>query len=280
MYHLAAGSGCSVSPFPEERFLDPDFFGPGFLGVPDVDALVFTGLALSAFCTSFVGAVTGTLGGLLLLGIMALVFPPAVLIPVHTVVQLGASCSRVILMWKWLMRDTLPPFFIGAVIGATAGAQVFVVLSNAWLQVVIGGFIIVFTWMPKFASAGADRYRFAAAGFITTFVGMFVSATGTMLSPIVASVAPDRRNHVATFTSMMSMVHLTKLVAFFALGVAVADYTALMIAMVATASCGNWCGKHVLDRIPETGFWIIFKIILTALGFRLLWAGARDGGLI
>ena len=79
---------------------------------------------------------------------------------------------------------------------------------------------------------------------------------------------------------MMSMVHLTKLVAFFALGVAVADYTALMIAMVATASCGNWCGKHVLDRIPETGFWIIFKIILTALGFRLLWAGARDGGLI
>jgi uncharacterized membrane protein YfcA len=89
---------------------------------------------------------------------------------------------------------------------------------------------------------------------------------------------PDRRNHVATFTSMMAMVHTTKLIAFFALGIAVADYTALMVAMIAMASCGNWVGKRALDRIPETGFWIIFKIILTALGLRLLWAGARDGG--
>ncbi len=251
---------------------------PSFLGVPGVDLYVFSGLSVAAFFTAFVGAVTGTLGGLLLLGIMALVFPPVVLIPVHTVVQLGGSISRVILMWKWVMRGTLLPFFVGAVIGAAVGAQVYVVLSNAWLQIVIGGFIILFTWMPKFASVGADRYRFSAAGFVTTFVGMFVSATGTMLSPIVASSAPDRRNHVATFTSMMTLVHTTKLVAFFALGVAIADYTALMVAMIAMAACGNFCGKKVLDRLPESGFWIVFKVILTVLGIRLLWTGVRDGG--
>ncbi len=264
----------------KDKSLDPDFFGPGFLGVPDVDALVFGGLVLSAFFTSFLGAVTGTLGGLLLLGIMALVFPPAVLVPVHTVIQLGASCSRAILMRKWVMRGTLPPFLIGSVVGATAGAQVFVVLTSSWLQIVIGGFIILFVWMPKFASFGADRYRFAAAGFICTFVGMFVSATGTMLSPIVAGSAPDRRNHVATFTTMMIMVHTAKLVAFFALGVAVADYTALMAAMIMMAACGNWVGARTLDRIPESSFWIVFKVILTGLALRLLWAGARDAGLI
>lgn len=261
-----------------EIFSNPDFWGPNFLGVPDVDALVFAGLAVSAFFTTFFGAVTGTIGGLFLLGIMALVFPPAVLIPVHTVVQLGAGSSRVILMWKWVMKNTLPPFLIGAVFGAAVGAQIFVVLSSAWLQIVIGGFIILFVWMPRIASAGTDRYRFAVVGFICTLVGMFVSATGTMLSPFVASAAPDRRNHVSTFAAMMVIVHTTKLIAFFALGVAVAKYSALIVAMIAMAACGNYVGGRLLDRMPENVFRVIFKVILTGLALRMLWSGARDGG--
>ena len=40
--------------------------------------------------TAFLGVSTGAAGGLLLLGIMATVLPPLVLIPIHTVVQLGA----------------------------------------------------------------------------------------------------------------------------------------------------------------------------------------------
>ena len=35
---------------------------PGFLGVPDVDAAIFAGLALTAFCTAFIAGVTGTAG--------------------------------------------------------------------------------------------------------------------------------------------------------------------------------------------------------------------------
>ena len=66
--------------------------------------------------------------------------------------------------------------------------------------------------------------------------------------------------------------------AFVALGVAVANYTALIVAMIAMAACGNYVGGRLLDRMPENVFRVIFKVILTGLALRMLWAGARDGG--
>ena len=47
------------------------------------------------------------------------------------------------------------------------------------------------TWMPKLGRFGAERGRFAFLGFGTTFLGVFVSATGTLLAPFVASAAPE-----------------------------------------------------------------------------------------
>ena len=60
-------------------------------------------------------------------------FPPAILIPIHTLVQLGVGASRVFLMWPYILRDTVLPFAIGAALGAAAGAQIFVTLPAALL---------------------------------------------------------------------------------------------------------------------------------------------------
>ena len=49
--------------------------------------------------------------------------------------------------------------------------------------------------MPKLGRIGAERGRFLALGFGATFLGVFVSATGTLVAPFVASAAPDRRQH-------------------------------------------------------------------------------------
>jgi uncharacterized membrane protein YfcA len=250
-----------------------------FLGVPDVSALLFSGLAFAAFCTAFLGITTGTAGGLLLLALMALYFPPAVLVPVHTVVQLGAGSSRALMMWRYVMRSTLPPFVIGAVIGAATGAQIYVALPTAALQGIIGAFILLLAWLPKIARVGSEGRRFAVLGFAATFLGMFVSATGTLLGPFVLHSSPDRRNYSATFAAMMTAVHLSKLVAFGALGVALAVYVPLMAAMIGGAAMGNWVGGKVLDRIPERRFRIVFQVLLTLLALRLLWVAARAGGL-
>ncbi len=232
---------------------------------------MFVGLTIASFCTAFIGLYTGTAGGLILLAIMATVMPPISVVPAHTFVQLGSGLTRAMLMWRWIMRGTILPFLVGAILGAMLGARTFVALPQAMLMGILGGFILVVTWLPNLGRLGAERGRFAVVGFAATFLGVFVSATGTIVAPFVASAAPDRRNHAATLGALMTLVHILKLVAFTAIGFSVWDYVPLIIAMVATGSVGNWLGEVALARTSEKRFRIILQIGLTILALRLIW---------
>src|SRR4051794_27561225 len=115
--------------------------------MPDVTPVVFFGLPVASFVTAFLGVSTGAAGGLLLLAIMATVLPPAVLIPMHTVVQLGSNVSRTFIMWRYVMAGTLLPFIAGAIVGAGAGAQIFIPPPVTPLQGNLRGFIIFGAWV-------------------------------------------------------------------------------------------------------------------------------------
>jgi uncharacterized protein len=167
---------------------------------------------------------------------------------------------------------------IGSLIGAAAGARVFVALSTMWLEFILGAFILLVTWMPKFGRFGAERSRFGVLGFVTTFLGVFVSATGTLLAPFVAASTPDRRVHVATMGALMMTSHLAKVAAFGFIGFAIGRYVPLMVAMIATGAVGNWLGEIALLRTKEQHFRLVLQAALTILGLRLLWSAARGAG--
>ena len=251
-----------------------------FLSVPGVDALTIALLGMASFCTALMGMLTGAGGGPILLALMALVLPPIVLIPVHTVVQLGVSVSRIALLRSFIMWPTVLPFVIGGILGAAAGAPIFVSLPGPVLLGFIGAFVLLIAWMPKFGLIGPEKGRFGFVGFIATFLGMFVSSTGLFIAPFVASISPERRNYAATVAALGTMMHVIKLTAFGFIGFSIGAYLPLMAAMVGTAALGNWVGRHILVRMPEKTFRIILKTLLTVLALRLLWVAARDGGLI
>ena len=250
-----------------------------FLGVPDIDGVIFSALALASFCTAMFGMVTGAGGGPILLALMATVLPPAVLIPVHTVVQLGVGSSRTFILRGYILWPTLLPFIAGSVVGAAAAAPIFVSLPGPALQAIVGGFILLIAWMPEFGRIGPEKSRFALLGRAATFVGMFVSSTGSLLAPFVASISPDRRNYAATTATLMAMAHIVKLVAFGLMGFAIGAYLPLMAAMIGTAALGNWIGRRALVRMPEQVFRAVLKTLLSVLALRLLWVAARDGGI-
>jgi len=249
-----------------------------FLGMPDVTPLVFFGLPAASFLTAFLGVSTGAAGGLMLLAIMAIVLPPAVLIPIHTVVQLGSGVSRTLIMWRYVMSGTIAPFVVGAVVGAAVGAKIFIALPMTMLQGILGAFILAVTWMPRLGRFGNDWTRFLALGFGTTFLGMFVSATGTLLAPLVSASAPNRHSQVATFGALMTIAHVAKLAAFGFLGFAIGRFIPLMAAMIATGALGNWLGERALNHVSERGFRLVFRSILTLLGLRLIWLAITELG--
>jgi uncharacterized membrane protein YfcA len=250
-----------------------------FLGTPDIGALAFFGLMAASLVTSFIGVFTGAAGGIVLLGLMAMVMPPLALIPVHTVVMLGSGVTRTMIMWRNVMRPAVLPFVIGSLIGAALGARVFVALTTTWLELILGAFILFVTWMPKLGRFGAERGRFAVLGFMTTFLGVFVSATGTLLAPFIAASTPDRRVHVATMGALMSITHIAKIAAFGFIGFAIGSYVPLMAAMVAAGAVGNWVGEVALLRTSEKSFRLVLQVALTLLGLRLLWSAAQSAGL-
>lgn len=247
-----------------------------FLGVPDVGPLLFAGLSVLSFVTAFIGVYTGAAGGVILLASMALVLPVAVVIPVHTVVMLGTGTARTLFMWRYVMRSTLAPFIVGAAIGAAAGAKAFITLPIGWLEGILGAFILLVTWLPHLGRIGAPRGRFAVLGFATTFLGVFVSATGSLLAPFVASAAQDRYKHVATLGALMAVTHVAKLMAFGLIGIAIGRFAPLMAAMIAGGALGNWLGEAVLHRTSEQRFRLILQIVLTLLSLRLLWGAASQ----
>ncbi len=251
-----------------------------FHAVPFVDAWTFAGLTALAFVTAVMGTAAGLGGGVLLLGVMATVFPPAALIPLHGVIQLGSNVSRVTLMHRYVLWSAIGAAAIGALLGAVVGGELVVSLPTALLEAVLGGFLLYVCWAPRVTAGAPTRRRFFVLGAVGTVISMFVGATGSLLSPFVAGVSDDRRAFVATLAAMMIMVHGLKVVTFGVLGFAFAAYVPLLAAMIAAGYFGNWAGKHVLDRMPERLFRRIFQLALTALALRLLFAAASKAGYL
>lgn len=250
-----------------------------FLGLPGIDPVLFGGLSLASFCTAFFGMITGAGGGPILLALMAMVLPPGVLIPVHTVVQLGVGSSRAVLLRQFIMWPTMLPFLVGSILGAALAAPIFASLPDAVLQIIVAVFILVIAWVPRFGRIGPERGRFTVLGFLATFLAMFVSSTGPLLAPFVAAISPDRRNYASTTSALLCMTHITKMVAFGLMGFAIGAYLPLMTAMVTTATLGNLAARRVLFKMPEKLFRNILRVLLTALALRLLWMAATGAAL-
>lgn len=241
-----------------------------FLGMPDVSAWTFLLLCLSSFVTAIIAIVFGAGGGIMLLIFMAFFFPPAVLVPMHTLVQLGIVGGRTAMMHRYVLRPSLLPFAIGAALGAFLGGQLFVSLPAAPLQTLIGSLIICVIWLPQYGKVGNIRGRFAVIGFIATFIGMFVSATASFIAPFVASSAEDRRTHVATLAGLTTLTHVLKLVSFSVLGISIISFWPLVLMMIVCGILGNYIGRLLLDKMSERRFRIIFKIFMTILALRLI----------
>ena len=73
---------------------------------PEIDGWMFILFTVLACFTAAFGVVAGLGGGIVLIGFMAMVFPPVALIPVHGVVQAGSNVTRTIIAHKQKHRQS------------------------------------------------------------------------------------------------------------------------------------------------------------------------------
>lgn len=240
----------------------------------DLTLLIFAGLCVLSFVGSLIAASLGLGGGLLVLATMTLVLPPAVLIPIHGVVQLGSNGFRTAIMLRHVKYTLIPAFLVGTLIGSAIGGKTFVALETWVLQAVLGVFVLYATWAPKFRSSNPGPAKFFGVGVAGGFATMFIGGSGPLVAPFVNAACDERQQVVATHASLMTFQHLFKVVAFGVLGFAFGPYVPLLVGLLAFGALGTLAGRHILNRLPEHVFRIGLQTILTLLALRLLYQAA------
>ena len=239
--------------------------------LPPAMPLLDAGLLVAAsLVTSFISAAFGIGGGFTLIALLALLLPPAALIPVHGIVQLGSNAGRVGIMLKKVVWRPILPFVIGTVIGAGLGAMVVVQLPPWAVQLALGIFIIwvVFAKLPPIQ----QRY-ILLGGLVSSFLTMFFGATGNFIAAMVKSMNLDPVPHVATHSLMMTFQHFVKVLIFGLIGFQFGPYTILIIGMLISGFIGTIIGSRFLTKAGGRYFKPVLNAILFLAAARLIWAG-------
>jgi uncharacterized protein len=236
-----------------------------------LSTVAFWVLMVFSFIASLITVAMGIGGGGLLLAVMATLVPPAALIPVHGVVQLGSNGGRAIMLWRNISwAAVIPGFLIGSLIGTAIGGAVVVELPPNVMQIGIGVFVIysVFAKPPKWLSGWPWL-----TGVVSSFLTMFFGATGLFTANYTKSLGLPRHDHVATHAALMTVQHSLKVVVFGLLGFAFGPWAGVILALVAAGVAGTLAGRLVLNRISDRGFKLALDVILVLISLRLIWQG-------
>lgn len=236
------------------------------LGWPIASALILT-----SFLGSLITAGFGIGGGAVMLAVIATLLPPAAIVPVHGLVQLGSNAGRAFLFRKDIYTRALLPFLLGSVVGITLGGLFVVQLDAGLLQIGLGLFIL---WTVSFPPPALMRKSSAITGGLSSFLTMFVGGTGPFVAAYIKTLELQRVQHVATHGAFMTIQHLLKTIVFGLLGFAFSQWAGLIVLLIASGFLGTIAGRHILVRINEARFTWVLNTILVLLALRLIYAGA------
>lgn len=235
-------------------------------GLDPLLALALIGLSLF---TSLITATFSLGGGTLMVAVLALVFPPTVVVPLHGAIQLGSNGGRAIVQRAHIQWPMALWISLGGLIGTVIGGQFASLMPATALQLAIALFVLLTTWLPQPALVGRSRATQVIGGGAIAALGMVVGATGPLVSVFIKGLA-DRRQLVATHAALMTLQNSFKVAMFVLLGFAFVAYLPLIAAMIASGFVGTAIGSRLLVKVPEALFRIGFKIVLTLVALDLL----------
>jgi len=242
-------------------------------------------LIISAFITSSISAVLGMGGGIILLGIMAIIIPNGyMVIALHGIIQLISNTTRTFVFRKHLKKKLIKEFLIGAIIGACLSATIIFLLikffevSSAseikvdFLKPLIGIFIIWYLFL-KGPKKEKESKSFIKVGGISGLASIFVGATGPLIAPFFLNSNLSKENIIANKAACQMITHLTKIPLFiFFFNVNYIGEYKLLFPLILAVFIGTNFGKKILNMIPEKLFIRLFKTTLFIIALKLIFS--------
>lgn len=222
-----------------------------------------------SFFASLITSAISLGGGILMMSVLALFFPPAILVPFHGAVQFGSNAGRAFVQRTHIQWPMVLWIALGCVLGSALGVQFAARLPQNIFQAVIGVSILVMIWLPRPKVASRGAFSSFVGGSLFAFVGMIVGVVGPLMLSFISSLT-DRRQLVGTHAMLMTFLNGSKIIAFMAFGFVFTLYLPLILAMLVAGFVGTTLGARLLNKLPEETFRKVFKLIISVLALDLL----------
>ena len=238
------------------------------LTVPEL-ILVVVAFLISIWNTSVgsSGAITFTT--------MVTILPTAVVVPIHAVTETAANVIRTVVLREFIDWRFVLPFALGGLLGFAVGIPLLSEISSseALLQITLGTFILVVTWVPLTHLAPEKGFFAAAGGAIASFLTLFVGATAPLVAAAIGQRHGDHRKVIGTSAGCMLYQHFLKIPIFGLLGFSFGAYAHLLLFLITATIIGTWIGRRLLINAPLHIIKPIFKAVITLLALNLIRQG-------
>ncbi len=240
-------------------------------------------LIIAALITSSISAVIGMGGGIILLGIMAILIPEGyMVIALHGIIQMVSNGTRTFVFREYLKKNLISEYLIGALIGL--GLSVFIVyelmhfydVSSAnqikfdYLKPIIG--LYIFWYLDLRGTKKEQKNKlFIIVGFIGGLCSIFIGAVGPLIAPFFLRNDLNKENIIANKAACQIITHIGKIPIFmYFFHVNYIEQSYILLPLIISVYIGTNIGKKLLGSISEETFKMIFKVCLTIIALRLV----------
>ena len=240
-------------------------------------------LIFAAFITSSISAVLGMGGGIILLGIMAIIIPEGYkVIALHGMVQLFSNSTRTYVFRQYIKKNIIKQFFSGALIGVIISIIIIIMLINYFnvgsaneikvevLKPFIGFFIVWYLFLK-----GPKKERkinsFVPVGLVAGLSSIFIGAVGPLIAPFFLRKDLNKEHVIANKAASQMITHFTKIPLFiYFFNMNYKSELNILLPLIIAVYLGTNFGKKILSFIPEKLFKKLFKITLFIIAIRLI----------
>jgi uncharacterized membrane protein YfcA len=217
---------------------------------------LIAGLLALVLATSFLAGVLGMAGGMILMGVLLVIFPVPTAMVLHAVTQMSSNGWRAVLWAAYIDWAILGRYVLGLAGAIACFALIRFIPDRALVLLLLGVTPFMVVLLPDRFAPRADRTGGAeTCGLACTILQLLSGVSGPTLDIFFVRTALDRRAVVATKAACQVVTHLSRLVYFGGVSGAGDDLGWTILGLsVATAIIGTSLSREVLERVTDMQF--------------------------
>jgi uncharacterized membrane protein YfcA len=230
-------------------------------------AMMAMGLGTLMVGTAFLSGIFGMAGGLILIGVLLVVFPLPTAMVLHAVTQMASNGWRATLWFKHIVWRTIGFNIAGNLVAVGLWSITLYVPDKGIALLMLGLSPFVVRAIPeKIMPRTFGPAQVAGTGFVSMMLMLMTGVTGPLLDTMFLRSPFDRKQIIATKAACQVFSHGFKLLYFGALIDQVGQVEPWFLAIAVTASIvGTSLGKLLLEKLSDAQFRTWSTRLITAL---------------